>query len=304
MKLFKQQISVIIPTLNRCHILARAIESVLNQTLRPHEIIVVDNGSIDGSLEMIRLKYPSVKLLHEKKPGVSCSRNKGIKAAVGTWVSLLDSDDEWTPNKLQRQIEGSVECEESIRVVHTNEIWKKNGVPINQMKKHKKSGGDIFDSCLLLCCISPSSSLLRRNLFDEIGYFDENLPACEDYDLWLRICSKEKVLFIDENLTIKHGGHDDQLSKKYWGMDRFRVYSLEKLIWSGELSPEKEASTHKMLITKILVLIKGGLKRNNTDLVAFYSRKKEFWIVEWIHFQNKKDQNYNNFKKELDYYRE
>lgn len=303
MKLVEQKVSVIIPTLNRCETLPRAIDSVLKQSLQAHEIIVVDNGSNDSTLEMIKLKYPFVRLLREKKIGVSAARNRGIGAATGTWVALLDSDDEWLPNKLQRQIEICINSKKSLRLVHTNEIWKKNHTFINQMKKHKKSGGYIFTKCLLFCCISPSSTLLRKDLFDEIGYFDENLPACEDYDLWLRICSKEEVLFVDENLIIKHGGHSDQLSQKYWGMDRFRVYSLEKLICSAELSPENRACVHAVLISKILVLITGGLKRNNLDLVAFYSKKKEFWVNEGVTFKIKEDQRYKNFKKEFDYYR-
>ena len=304
MNLTEQKISVIIPTFNRCHTLPRALDSVLQQTLPSHEIIVVDNGSNDGTLDMVQSKYPSVKLLQEKKLGVSAARNKGIRAATGTWIALLDSDDEWLLNKLQRQIESYINYKNSIRIIHTNEIWKKNNLLVNQLKKHKKSGGNIFNSCLLLCCISPSSSLLKKELFEEFGYFDENLLACEDYDLWLRICSKEKVLFVDENLIIKHGGHNDQLSQKYWGMDRFRVYSLEKLICSGELSPENKASTCKVLIAKILVLIKGGLKRNNKNLINFYSTKKEFWVENCWDARLDHDTHFKNFGKGLDYYRD
>ena len=304
MKIELEKISVVIPTLNRCFTLPRAIESVLRQTLMPCEVIVVDNGSSDGTLELIKSKYPTVRILHEKKIGVSAARNRGIKAAQGSWVALLDSDDEWLPNKLQRQIEGYINCGESVRVIHTNEHWRKNNLLVNQMKKHQKTGGNIFNQCLLLCCISPSSVMLRHDLFDDFGYFDENLPACEDYDLWLRICSKENVLFVDENLIIKYGGHDDQLSCRYWAMDRFRVFSLEKLIAGGDLSMDNRTCAYEVLMAKLNVLISGGLKRRNMDLVSFYSKKKEFWIDRVSDAQNNKDNQFTDLNKELDYYRD
>ena len=304
LKINEQRTSVIIPTLNRRHTLPRAIDSVLAQTFPPNEIIVVDNGSRDGTVDLVGSKYPSVQILQEKSVGVSAARNRGIRAATGTWTAFLDSDDEWLPNKLQRQMESYINSNSSKRLIHTNEVWKKNNFSVNQMKKHKKSGGYIFNACLPLCCISPSSSILRRDLFDEYGYFDENLPACEDYDLWLRICSKEEVLFLDENLIIKHGGHDDQLSHRYWGMDRFRVYSLEKLISSGNLSLNNKTCAYEVLMAKLLVLISGGLKRNNTDLVNFYETKKEIWIDRRNDAQNKKYKQYNELNRALDYYRE
>ena len=270
----------------------------------PDEIIVVDNGSSDGTVELIKSRYPSVQIMHEETVGVSAARNRGIRAATGVWIALLDSDDEWSPNKLQRQMESYINSDSSNRLIHTNEVWKKNNISVNQMKKHKKSGGYIFNSCLPLCCISPSSSILRRDLFDELGFFDENLPACEDYDFWLRICSKEEVLFVDENLIIKNGGHNDQLSNRYWGMDRFRVYSLEKLIGCGDLSLMNRTCAYEMLMAKLLVLISGGLKRKNIDLVNFYAKKKDFWVDRRNDFPNKKSNQYNHLNKELDYYRE
>ena len=299
-----RQISVIIPTLNRRHTLPRAIESVLRQTLVPNEIIVVDNGSRDGTIEMVESRYPSVRILHEESVGVSAARNCGIRIANGIWLALLDSDDEWSPNKLQKQMETYNKVGSSTRLIHTNEIWKRNGSLVSQMKKHKKSGGSIFNACLPRCCISPSSSLLRRDLFDDLGYFDTNLPACEDYDLWLRICAREQVCFVDEDLIIKHGGHEDQLSQKHWAMDRFRVYALEKLIRSEEISQENRTSAIEMLIQKILVLISGGLKRKNVDLVSFYSKKKAFWVDMCAGDQNTKVQQIQDIEKELDYYRE
>ena len=273
----KARVSVVIPTFNRSTTITRALNSVFQQSVPAYEIIVVDNGSDDDTVEVINSEYPSVKILHEKKPGVSAARNLGIKASTGNWVALLDSDDEWHSNKLELQIESQARCSNSVRIIHTDEVWKKNNSVKHQLKKHKKSGGDIFLACLPLCCISPSSCFLRKDIFSDIGYFDEYLPACEDYDFWLRSCSREPVHLIREELVIKHGGHRDQLSQKYWAMDRFRVYSLEKLIRYGELSLKNEKAVLEMLQSKIDLLIKGGLNRKNMALVHFYTKKKKFW---------------------------
>ena len=270
-------ISVIIPTLNRADLLKRALRSVIHQTLPPNEIIVVDNGSTDGTLEFLKEEFPSITILKEKKIGVSTARNRGIKHSAFQWIALLDSDDAWKLNKLERQINALKNSSIRYKLVHTDEIWIKNGKQFNQMKKHKKSGGNIFSKCLSLCCISPSSALIHKNLFNEIGYFDESLPVCEDYDLWLKICSRENVLFIDQKLTIKYGGHKDQLSKKYWGMDRFRVKSIENLVLNSNLEASQKQKAVKSIIKKVKIIINGANKRNNSSIIEEYEKKLRFW---------------------------
>ncbi len=102
-----------------------------------------------------------------------------------------------------------------MRVCHTDEIWIRNGRRVNARKKHGKKGGWIFQHCLPLCAMSPSSIMIHRDVFTALGGFDERLPACEDYDLWLRITARYPVLFTRQPLIEKYGGHDDQLSRKY-----------------------------------------------------------------------------------------
>lgn len=275
-----QSISVVIPTLNRCSTLRRAIDSVLNQTLHANEIIVVDNGSTDGTEQLILNEYPQVRFLKEFKIGVSAARNTGIKAAIGEWVGFLDSDDEWLNKKLEVQLTKHLLSHANTKLIHTDEIWNKNGKRVNQMNKHKKFGGDIFSKCLKLCCVSPSSALVKKNLFNEVGLFDEDLPACEDYDMWLRIAANEEVLFIEEELIIKYGGHSDQLSKKFWGMDRFRILSLEKILKGGALNPTQRIEALDMVIKKSRILMGGGLKRGNSEISTLYSDKLDFWTGE------------------------
>ena len=273
----KYKISVVIPTLNRINTLQRALDSVINQTYKPAEIIVVDNGSSDGTLKFLREQYPKIKILTENKIGVSSARNKGIKKSINQWIALLDSDDAWHPRKLEIQTSMLDSALKEYNLVHTDEVWFRNNKHINQMKKHKKQGGYIFERCLSLCCISPSSVLFKKNILDKVGLFDESLPVCEDYDMWLKICSSEEVLFAQDKLTYKYGGHKDQLSKSYWGMDRFRIKSIENIIKNFDLTYKQKKQAKKELIKKLKIIINGAFKRNNLSIVNEFSTKLEYW---------------------------
>ena len=273
----KYKISVVIPTLNRINTLQRALDSVINQTYKPAEIIVVDNGSSDGTLKFLREQYPKITILTENKIGVSSARNKGIKKSINQWIALLDSDDAWHPRKLEIQTSMLDSALKEYNLIHTDEVWFRNNKHINQMKKHKKQGGYIFERCLSLCCISPSSVLFKKNILDKVGLFDESLPVCEDYDMWLKICSSEEVLFAQDKLTYKYGGHKDQLSKSYWGMDRFRIKSLENIIKNFDLTYKQKKQAKKELIKKLKIIINGAFKRNNLSIVNEFSTKLEYW---------------------------
>ena len=274
---YKYKISVVIPTLNRINTLQRALDSVINQTYKPAEIIVVDNGSSDGTLKFLREQYPKVTILTENKIGVSSARNKGIKKSINQWIALLDSDDAWHPRKLEIQTSMLDSALKEYNLIHTDEVWFRNNKHINQMKKHKKQGGYIFERCLSLCCISPSSVLFKKNILDKVGLFDESLPVCEDYDMWLKICSSEEVLFAQDKLTYKYGGHKDQLSKSYWGMDRFRIKSIENIIKNFDLTYKQKKQAKKELIKKLKIIINGAFKRNNLSIVNEFSTKLEYW---------------------------
>ena len=269
-------ISVIVPTYNRAHQLPRTLDSILCQSCSPKEIIVVDDGSTDETLALMTSEYPEIVFIQQQNTGVSSARNVGIKRASGDWIAFLDSDDEWLPKKLEIQMKALYENPE-IKICHTNEIWIRNGKRVNPKKKHEKFGGWIFQKCLPLCCISPSSVIIHKSIFKEIGLFDYSLPVCEDYDLWLRITARNPVLYIEEPFLIKYGGHEDQLSKKYWGMDRFRIKSLEKIIASRVLSELDENAAKKMLMEKIYIFIQGAQKRGNIkEVKKFKEQYSEF----------------------------
>jgi glycosyltransferase involved in cell wall biosynthesis len=241
-------------------LIARALDSVRAQTRKADEILVVDDGSTDDTARFVSEAYPEARLLRQENRGVSAARNAGIRASEGELVAFLDSDDEWLPRKLERQLE-AMEASPDTLLCHTNEIWIRNGRRVNPMKKHEKSGGWIFEKALPLCVISPSSVLASRRLFDAVGLFDEDLPACEDYDLWLRVCAFHPVLFVDEPLLVKHGGHEDHLSRRHWGMDRFRIQALRKILDRDDLPEDYRRAAEAMLANKQEIFARGARKR-------------------------------------------
>ena len=266
----KPLVSVIIPTFNRGYCLEESIRSVLEQSFIDFELVVVDDGSTDNTSELVR-RFPAVKLirLEEKNRGVSFARNRGVREAQGDWVGFLDSDDLWEQGKLATQVKW-IERHPDLQMVYTDEIWIRNGVRVNPMNKHRKYSGDIFRYCLPLCIVSPSSVLLRAKVLSEVGGFDESMPVCEDYDLWLRIAKRYPFHFIEEKLIVKRGGHEDQLSCKYWGMDRWRVYALEKLLKENRLDEEQRDLVVTMLIEKCEILINGFGKRGKNSEKEYY----------------------------------
>ncbi len=271
-------ISVIIPNFNRVDEFQKAVLSVLKQTYRRFELIVVDDCSDKDIREKngiflkellsennkVKIKYYE----NSKNKGVSYSRNIGIKNSEGQYIAFLDSDDIWLPQKLEIQVEYIKKT--GFKVVHTEEIWIRNGVRVNQMLKHKKEGGDIFFRSLNLCLMSPSSIILKKTIFEQYGYFDENMLVCEDYDMWLRICKKEKVGFIEKPLIIKYGGHSDQLSRKYEAMDRYRVHSLIKLLKENDLTYLQRVEVKKTIVKKAKILYNGAIKREKFSDAKIY----------------------------------
>ncbi len=259
-------VSVVVPTYNRSQFLKKAVASVLGQTFSSWELIVVDDGSTDDSAEVIAEiasqdeRIQGIFLL--KNQGVSLARNAGIKKSSGTWICFLDSDDSWLPEKLEMQIDAIVKSPE-VRVLQTDEIWIRNGVRVNPLKKHQKYSGWIFEKCIPLCIVSPSAVMIHREVFDRCGLFDETLPACEDYDLWLRIALEYPILTMSQKLIFKTGGHEDQLSRKYWGMDRFRLIALEKILHHPCLSEDQKKLVQKSIEDRTNILKQGAQKRGH-----------------------------------------
>jgi glycosyltransferase involved in cell wall biosynthesis len=250
-------VSIIITTYNRRAFLKEALLSVLDQDYQDKEIIIIDDGSTDGSFEEVR-KFP-LRYVWKQNGGISSARNMGIGVSNGEFIAFLDVDDLWKKGKLTKQVQTMIENQ--IDISYTDEIWIRNGERLNQRGRHRKYSGFIFERCLPLCIISPSSVVIKRNVFDEVGLFDEDLPVCEDYDMWLRITSRYPALFIDKLFIIKRGGHQDQLSRAYEAIDRFRIQSLTKIIQSNTLSTKMRTAALNELKKKCRIYAMGAKKR-------------------------------------------
>ncbi len=256
----------------------------------PSEVIVIDDGSSDETSQ-IQHDFANIKYIYQKNAGVSSARNLGIKNSSNEWIAFLDSDDTWHKDKLQKQVDFH-KNNSKILMSYTDELWVRDNKEVKIPKKFIKYGGDIFEKCLSHCIIAPSSVLISQEILVKVKnngeVFDENLEVCEDYDLWLRISSKNKIGLIDEKLITKYAGHNDQLSFKYWGMDRFRVIALEKLLQMIDEIPNylvlvvqvcnDGVQVYKHLIIQTLLqkynlLLKGAIKHDKIQKIIFYKKK-------------------------------
>ena len=257
------RVSVIIPTFNRVGLLVEAVDSVLAQTFKDFELLVVDDGSTDGTQERLQPYGRRVTCVHQPNQGVSAARNTGVARSSGDLIALLDSDDLWRPAKLARQV-AFFENHPDAQICQTEEIWIRRGQRVNPKKHHRKPSGWIFEPSLARCLVSPSAVMMRRGLLEAVGGFDESLPACEDYDLWLRVSRHCPVQLIDAPLVIKRGGHADQLSAAP-GLDRYRIQSLDKLLAGGDLTRKQARAAAAMLREKCRIYAAGCRKRGRDE---------------------------------------
>jgi len=258
------KISVIIPTYNRAEFISKAIESVLEQSYKADEIIIIDDGSNDNTKEIVK-NYP-VKYIYQENKGVSSARNKGIKKAKNEWVCFLDSDDIWEIQKLEKQVFFHKQ-NPHILFSHTDEKWLFNGKEIRQKPYQQKQNKLTFLDHTQNTFIGCSTVFIHKKIFDTLGMFDESLTACEDYDLWLRILREYELSFIDEKLIQKIAGHKNQLSFDTPLQDQYRIKSLLKHIdspYSKEIKKE--------IVKRCEILIKGALKHGNKEVELYYSK--------------------------------
>ncbi|MBS3731361.1 MAG: glycosyltransferase family 2 protein [Desulfobacterales bacterium] len=261
-------ISVVIPVLDRQDWIAEAVDSVLLQDYAPFELIVVDDGSTDQTPEILSTYGDAIRVFNQVNAGVSAARNRGAAAARGEWIAFLDSDDYWLPGKLAAQMRFFRDNPE-IAICQTEEYWIRRGTRVNPGRRHKKQAGRIFAPSLELCLISPSAAMMHKSLLAEEGGFNENLPACEDYDLWLKITCSHPVGLIREPFIVKRGGHPDQLSARP-GLDRYRIESIAGIMASGRLNPDQYRAAARVLKEKCEIYAAGCEKRGKTSEAARY----------------------------------
>lgn len=262
-------VSVIIPTYNRAHTLLRALNSVAQQTFSDWELILIDDASTDCTFETVQewlqLKNFGERVLvkrFEKNLGVSAARNRGCKMATGRWLAFLDSDDEWLPDKLELQVSSKAAW------IHGEELWIRNGVSVPVHKRYQKFSGEIFERCVDTCFVSPSATMVQREVFLLSGGFREDFPVCEDYDLWLRLSARYEIDLTAKPVVKKYGGHDDQLSRRLPAMDYYRAQALISILENGELTAATQLYVARVLLQKTEILIKGYQKYPNPDHLA------------------------------------
>jgi glycosyltransferase involved in cell wall biosynthesis len=262
-------ISVVIPTFNRAHTLLKTLDSVFDQSHPPREVIVVDDGSSDSTLSLLESYKHFIRIVRlESNRGVSYARNRGIKQSKAPWIAFLDSDDTWHRDKLLQQVEFH-HNNPDLYISQTEETWRYLGKHKNKKHYHTKPHGDVFLPSLKRCLITPSSVMIHRSVFDSVGLFDESLLVCEDYDLWLRISRFYSVGLLNNALITKHGGHDDQLSRRYIAMDRMRIVALEKHLDYTR----HQIAIFQVLLQKCKVIFMGAKRHNNGCLYSFYWNK-------------------------------
>jgi glycosyltransferase involved in cell wall biosynthesis len=264
------KVSVIIPTYNRADKVCRAISSIIDQTYKDIEIIVIDDASTDTTIKRLDEFGSQIKIIrHEKNMGVSAARNSGIRTAKGEYIALLDSDDYWLPEKLEVQI-AFFNANPDAVICQARELWIRHGRRVNPGNKHLKPSGDIFIPSLKLCLVSPSAVMFKKSLLDEVGMFDEEFPVCEDYDLWLRITYRYPVYLIEQDLLVKEGGAPDQLSASIKGMDMYRIKSMANLYKKGVLNDTQTKALLTELEYKCEVYGNGCIKRGKIEEGKYY----------------------------------
>ncbi|MCF7949829.1 MAG: glycosyltransferase family 2 protein [Spirochaetaceae bacterium] len=293
-------VSVIIPVYNRPKLATEAVRSVLLQSYPQLECILVDDGSSEAPQEACRLfaadpRFRYLPIAHSGMPGAV--RNRGVEAARYGLLAFLDSDDLWLPRKLELQVQllqsgesGFWQGEPAQRLggtaplVHSREVWLRGEKIISQKGQRFQRRGDVFAEALKKCMIGPSTVLMRRDVYEQLGGFREDLEIAEDYELWLRLTALYPVDFVEEPLIVKRAGHGQQLSEKYGHIELFRLKGLEDLVrrrWFAEQAPKQAPSqaphlqqmAASELADKCAIYAAGCRKRGREQEAQLYEAK-------------------------------
>jgi glycosyltransferase involved in cell wall biosynthesis len=224
------KVSVIIPVYNRERFIAQALDSVLAQTYGNFEIVIVNDGSTDGSEDKIQpyWRYGNVKYHYQQNCGVSAARNAAIRMSSGELIAFLDSDDLWLPDKLAKQVE-FMSDHPDVSLVHSNRGY----VDINGKRKEvsipQTSGSCCFKELFLRNGIMSSTVVVTRRCLDVTGLFNCDLPGCEDYELWLRIARQSTIGYVKDVLAL-YRFHDSNMSRDKEMMARRELETIESIV--------------------------------------------------------------------------
>ena len=240
-------VSVVIPTYNNAGTLAQAIQSVLAQTYGEIDVVVVDDGSTDGTPEVMR-EFPGVRYLRQANGGLPAARNAGIAATRGELIAFLDSDDWWEPEKIAAQVE-RLRATPEVGLVYTDlRVIYDDGRVLESFLASRPLAGDglVFDRLVQSGFILPSTVLLRREVLEQVGTFDESMRSHEDIELWLRVTRRWPVALVREALTNRRQGTGNMTANPYLRAE-YSVRLCEKVLGHGGLSAEQERAVRRSL---------------------------------------------------------
>lgn len=260
------KVSVIIPTYNRSELLKKAIESLENQSHQNFEIIIIDDCSTDDTAEVVRGMDDEriIYLRHDTNKGGSEARNTGIKQATGSFIGFLDSDDQWLPDKLERQLK-QFEGQPDVGVVYTGvQVVDEHNQPTRKIVPAYK--GEILPKLFESNCIDTTSSVLvKREVLDQVQGFDASLPSCQDWDLYIRLAQVTKFDFVKESLVLfyHHSGERITTNKKSVLTGHMSIFEKYK-----ELAKKQSKSTfHRFTLTIWKVIFRTAIISGNKETV-------------------------------------
>lgn len=245
------KVSIVLPTYNRANLIGRSIQSLLNQTFKDCEIIVVDDFSSDNTEEIVKkIDDPCIHYFrHKANLGAAAARNTGITLSKGEFITFQDSDDEWIKDKLEKQINKFQSLAEMVDLVYSgfSFVSETSGENISEFVPALK--GNVYVNFLKGCILGSPTPIVRKECFQESGFFDESLPSCQDWDMWIRISKYYEFDYVRDNLA-KYYVHGEQISTN---LDD-RITGLEKILDKhyDDISENNEAFS---LITRKLGLL-------------------------------------------------
>lgn len=296
------QVSVIVPTFNKKEQVREALQSVLDQKFQDIEILIADDGSTDGTplalFKELGAQPEAIDVLAKMgnnsiRPfthafqcggitvqyhyginrGLSTARNRGIKSARGEYIAFLEPDDFWAPHHLSELI-SHLKRNREVKVCRVSERLIREGKSRAPKHPANRTTGWLFEASLDSSLMSISTVICHRSCFSICGCFDENMPACEEYDLWIRISSHFPIGFLDCNSVTRRTPRPAD-SIRAWNWDRFRVYALEKAFQSGHITPEQRYLVAQSIVLKCERLVEGFKRQKSDERSNFYERKRK-----------------------------
>jgi glycosyltransferase involved in cell wall biosynthesis len=252
-------VSIIVPTYNSSAYIYETIDSLLAQTFKDYEIIIVDDGSTDDTQEKLKIYGDKIKYIYQSNQGPSVARNNGITLAVGKYIAFLDSDDLWLSEKLELQV-NFMENNPDYGLVSCDALaFKDNQIIVQSMSKERPlKSGWVLEDLLKENFLNTNNVLIRRDVFNTLGMFDINIVFSEDYEMWLRIAEKYMIGYVDLILT------------------KYRLHSTNR----SEVNKEKQYESHSKIVQKYIERNRSDINKRNVLSYMHYKRAYNYFYEE------------------------